>query len=406
MAPKKQIVFLHGWAGAYDTYGKVPQLLAKAGYPVEHIHLGEYTTGDDDLSIDDYAIALQKAFVDRRFGKPFDVIVHSTGVLVVRAWLTKFYKPNQTSPVRKLIMVAPANNGSRLAGWGKKVPWDWGNKVLDALGLGASFTWNLNWEWLLSQRHARMPGLEIYHLQGSKNDLSMPKVFDFLDDAFGLDIPVFEEEGSDNTVRVSAANLNMKGMRLAEGQKTQDATIHEISGIPIYHFPDRSHFGDKHGILGSIKSKQNKVYQTIIEVLDCDPGSPPKPTQPFSAKQNFVMLTIRVIDQIGNPFEEFVTRFYFGNRQESKQIKIKHRNENKECDCFYIQYKDLKKVSKFGFFILKNRIGNAEYSQSAYIDLHWPAQGIHFLTERQTHFVQVTVNKTIRDAAFHFKNPE
>jgi len=406
VAKQLPVVFLHGWAGDFATYGKTARLLQQEGYAVDALHLGEYTTGDNDLGIDDYAIALQKVVTSERFGKTFDVIVHSTGALVVRRWLSKFYKPSQTSPVRKLIMAAPANNGSRLAGWGKKVPWDWGNQILDCLKLGSSLTWDLNWEWLRSQRHAKMKGLEIYHLQGIKNDMSMPAVFDFFDEAFGLDIPVFEEEGSDNTVRFCAANLNMRGIQLGVDDKVAATTVHEIKNIPIYLFKDRSHFGEKHGILAAIKGRQNVVFQTILDILRCEPDDPPPGTTEFPNSLNYFMLTIRVVDQLGNPFEDFIVRFYFGSKEEAKQIQIKHRSENKACDCFYIKYKDLAKVSKFGFFILKNSVGKAEYEQSAYIDLHWPQQGIRFLQERQTHFVQVSVKKSIKQEAFLFRTPD
>lgn len=201
---KTHVDFLYGWAGSESTFGKLPGLLLREGYSVKELHLGKYTTGDDNLSIDDYAIALEKAVQSKEFSVPFDIVIHSTGALVVRSWLSHYYTPKKKSPIRKFIMAAPANNGSRLARWGKKIPWDRSNTVLDALRLASPYTWDLNWEWLSTQRHSNMKGLEIYHLQGTKNDIAFPGMLDRVDI---LDIPVFEEEGSDNTIRFCAANL-------------------------------------------------------------------------------------------------------------------------------------------------------------------------------------------------------
>ena len=319
--------------------------------------MGKYTTGDDDLSIDDYAIALEKAVQNKEFSIPFDIVIHSTGALVVRSWLSHYYKPNRNSPIRKFIMVAPANNGSRLASWGKKIPWDWGNKVLDTLRLASKYTWSLNWEWLTSQRHSNMNGLEIYHLQGTKNDIAFPSVFDAFDSIFGIDIPVFEEEGSDNTIRFCAANLNMKGVRLSKGQKMPDADIYEIKGIPVYVFKERSHFGDKHGILGSISKKSNPVFKVIDNILK---SANPQPTgeQTFP---KYMTLDIRVVDQLGNPHSDFIPRFYFGKGSDKSHLKILQRTENNEIDCYYLKCNALSKVSKFGFHIEGNKIGKAEY---------------------------------------------
>ncbi len=399
--PKTHVVFLYGWAGSEATFGKLPKLLLEEGYSVKELHLGKYTTGDDNLSIDDYAIALEKAVQGNEFNIPFDIVIHSTGALVVRSWLSHYYKPKQKSPIRKFIMAAPANNGSRLASWGKKIPWDWGNKVLDALKLASPYTWKLNWEWLTTQRHSNMKGLEIYHLQGTKNDIAFPWMMDVADNLFGIDIPVFEEEGSDNTIRFCAANLNMKGVRLSKGQKMPDADIHEIKGIPVYLFKNRSHFGDVHGILGSISIKTNPVFKVIDKVLKSE--SPPPDKEHTFPK--YMMLDIRVVDQLGNQHHDFIPRFYFGKESDKKHIEILHRAENNEIDCYYLKYNNLSKVSKFGFRIEGNKIGNVEYFPSEYVDLHWPQKGIRFLKEGKTHFVEVVVTKIVEKEAFSFSQP-
>ncbi len=50
-----------------------------------------------------------------------DLVVHSTGALVARHWLTSQYQADQ-HPVRRLVMLAPANFGSHLAHKGRSFP--------------------------------------------------------------------------------------------------------------------------------------------------------------------------------------------------------------------------------------------------------------------------------------------
>jgi pimeloyl-ACP methyl ester carboxylesterase len=400
--PATDLVFLHGWEGDLETYGDLPDLLHREGRGVNRLHLGRYATGLDDLSIDDFAIALHQAYRAKEFSRPFDVVVHSTGALVVRRWLSRFFRPGARSPIRKLIMAAPANNGSRLASWGKKLPWSWGNAVLDGLRLGSALTWELNCEWMRTQRHRRMRGLECYILQGCNSQIQFPGFLDRVDAFVGLDIPVFEERGSDNTVRYCASNLNMKGACLKEGQGMDAKRVHTIEGIPIFAFGDRNHFGDRHGILAAIRTSTDPVLNLIRRIVD-DRKLPAVSTpDDHPRKLCFMMLNIRVVDQLGRPHENFVPRFYFDSTAEKKQIEIVHRNENGEIDCYYLRHRDLGRVSRFGFRIEANRIGKACYQESMPIDLLNPAAGIDFLEQGKTHFVQVVVNKSVDDAAMSF----
>ena len=398
-------MFVHGWSGDKTSYGKVPELLKANGYGVTELHLGEYTTGDDDLSIDDYAIAMEKAVnaTPTVIGTPFDVVIHSTGALVVRAWLTRFYEAGKPSPVKKLIMAAPANNGSLLAGLGKKLPWDWGNKLLEALELGSPFTWNLNWEWLNKPEYSQMPELELYHLQGIRNDFDFPGFLDAIDDFFGINIPVFEEDGSDNTVRFCASNLNVKGVKLAVGQGFKDGVVREINHIPTYVFKQRSHFGKEHGILAAITNQRDEVFQLILTLLG---DGPRPPASSVDSYPKYAMLNVRVVDQLGNPCPDFIARFYFGQPDEKDAIDIKHRYENNEIDCYYLNIKELERISRFGFRIEPNRIRNALYAASEKIDIYYPAEGINFLEIGKTHFIEVVIEKSLHENAFKFIKPK
>jgi hypothetical protein len=88
------------------------------------LRLGGYISRDNDVRV---------AYVGKRMGevidglaksgeleKSFDIIVHSTGGLVARKWLTSRHKGSADKcPMKRLAMLAPANYGSILAATGK-----------------------------------------------------------------------------------------------------------------------------------------------------------------------------------------------------------------------------------------------------------------------------------------------
>lgn len=125
------VVFVHGWSVTNtDTYGGLPQAIAKNADPalniqVAHLYLSKYISFADEVCVDDIARGMQHAVnVEIRpklsAGEKFACITHSTGGPVVRKWLDLYFKDNLAqSPLRHLIMLAPANHGSALAQLGK-----------------------------------------------------------------------------------------------------------------------------------------------------------------------------------------------------------------------------------------------------------------------------------------------
>jgi alpha-beta hydrolase superfamily lysophospholipase len=68
---------------------------------VKHVRLGDYVSLDDDITFDDLADALEKAWQDEALPirpRSVDVLIHSTGALVVRHWMTRYHKA-ATNPI-------------------------------------------------------------------------------------------------------------------------------------------------------------------------------------------------------------------------------------------------------------------------------------------------------------------
>ncbi|MEZ5553022.1 MAG: alpha/beta hydrolase [Pseudomonadales bacterium] len=117
------IVILHGWSDSEESFRPLARWLTGQDLdtPIQEIRLGDYLTLDDDVTFADLTAALERAWDDvglSRQARSVDVIVHSTGALVIRDWMSGLQGDN---PVRRLLMLAPANFGSPLARLGSSM---------------------------------------------------------------------------------------------------------------------------------------------------------------------------------------------------------------------------------------------------------------------------------------------
>jgi len=153
------IVILHGWSDSSASLRRMAAAIATLALPggVRAIRLGDYVSMDDDVDFEDLARAMDRAWRDA--GLPLrprsvDLVVHSTGALVARSWLTSRHTP-ASNPVRRLLMLAPANFGSPLAhkgrsflgrvvkGFGSRRRFHTGARLLEGLELASPLTWDL-----------------------------------------------------------------------------------------------------------------------------------------------------------------------------------------------------------------------------------------------------------------------
>ena len=156
---KRPVVFLHGYSDSGAAFNRWRAHFCSAGWSAADLHVVSYATLTDEVTIRDIAEGFGRALAQRTGldrGEPFDAVVHSTGMLVIRAWLAG--DPVANLPrLKHLLALAPATNGSPLAHKGrsflgaifkgnKALGEDFleaGTRVLDALELGSRFTWDL-----------------------------------------------------------------------------------------------------------------------------------------------------------------------------------------------------------------------------------------------------------------------
>ena len=212
--PRLPLVLIHGYSDLGASFEPWRRALAGRGYDVSSIHVGSYKSLTNELTIKDIAEGLDRALRIRAglaADEPFDAIVHSTGMLVIRAWLTAYAK--RRDRLKHLIGLAPATFGSPLAHKGRS--WlgalfrgnrergpdflEAGDRILGGLELGSRFTWDL--------AHLDLLGDEPFY--GATR--STPFVFVFCGTKAYTGLrSLMNDAGSDGTVRWAGAPLNTR----------------------------------------------------------------------------------------------------------------------------------------------------------------------------------------------------
>lgn len=172
--PTKTVI-VHGWSDCSDSFADLKKYLIKEGVgDVDTIYYADYESREDSVTFDDVIDGLNDRFIEEGFieadgtsKQDLNIIVHSTGGLVIRHWIARYYlgaKPRIADcPVKRIVMLAPANFGSPLAHRGKsflgelfKGRWkigdflEVGRNLLDGLELGSPYQWALAHADLLS----------------------------------------------------------------------------------------------------------------------------------------------------------------------------------------------------------------------------------------------------------------
>jgi pimeloyl-ACP methyl ester carboxylesterase len=289
----RQVAILHGWSDSSDSFRPLAKFLKDHGYKAVPIFLGDYISLRDDVNIDDVAKRMEEVVRAKmarpkkardHLGKEFDLIVHSTGGLVARRWIATNYA-NRPCPVKNLLMLAPANFGSKLAhigrsmmgriakGW--RTGFETGEEMLYALELGSRFQWELAESDLLVE-----PGSSAGATQFYGPDHVRPFVIVGTHPYPGLAEKLTNENGGDGTVRVAAANLNTLGITIDFSGVPEHLLSPKLSQwekrggegneFPLAVLPDRTHGSiispDEPG-LGSKQDTHDRLGQLVVQAL-------------------------------------------------------------------------------------------------------------------------------------------
>lgn len=216
---RRPVLFVHGYSSGPGAFAAWRRALVADGHDPADLIDVHYESLVHHVTLKDVGEAFAHALAaDPRLagGARFDAVVHSTGLLVVRAWMAM--DPERHRPrVGRLVALAPATFGSPLAHKGRgyvgklvvgnrDVGPDFlavGDEVLDGLELGSRFTWDLAHHDLVGPRAAaleRVPGPYAFVLCGVEGYAGLR----------GL----VHEPGTDGTVRLAGTALNSRKIAL------------------------------------------------------------------------------------------------------------------------------------------------------------------------------------------------
>jgi hypothetical protein len=406
-----KLLFVHGWSVTNtDTYGELPEALkdqAPVGLDleIEHLYLSEYISFHDEVRVSDIAKAFESARKDvLGENTEFSCITHSTGAPVIRAWIERYFGADKLSdlPLKHLVMLAPANHGSSLAQLGKErvgriKSWfsgvEPGQGVLNWLEFGSNEQLDLNLPWLSYNCVANnfFPVV----LTGESID---EKFYDFLNS-------YLDEKGSDGVVRVAAANMNYRSVRLKQNTESDQFTVHthndqqevyplEIDGAvqdPPHRYameviPKASHSGKKMGIMLSVTEENANDKPVISSILASlavtDKAGYTALTESMAERtaktqtgHTYTMVVIRVVDNEGNEIHDYDLLFLAGNSYHPGKLPKgfcvdRQKNSINNCQLtFYLDDTVMSEIedNKIGFRVIpRPSEGFAHYSPAEF----------------------------------------
>ncbi len=461
------IVFIHGYGGegrpaeVRRIYGDLPEVVYhRYGHqrPVV-INLSRFLTLEDGVSLWDLAQALHRALrkPEHRhlMESGFNVLVHSTGGLLIRTWLRHFSP--RPSPLKHAIHLAPAHFGSgwahlgrgQLARWFRRVfqHAEPGVRILQALELGAPYTWDLQ-TWFLQHPTYRTFGTFEYVMVGSEADSRW----------FALPLRYAHEDGSDGVVRVAAANLNYRWLRIhpapealtGSGQPLRSFYRLEFTRtaprVPFAVLAHCAHSGKPLGIVVGAEPREQLLRLLDRALTDENPADYQKTRQVFhdatvqtyqqiaqeesptwfkpwehlwNRRQQYdphAMVIFRFTDQFGEPVSDVDIYFRSARSRRTRQISslIEHHHRNSQhpgTHVFYLRTHtfDEKKntwvprVANLAPFTLEVTATEPETREITYVPLRWPLAGqdlTPLIHPHQTTLVEIQLFRTGRERLF------
>ncbi|MES2106223.1 MAG: alpha/beta fold hydrolase [Pseudomonadota bacterium] len=289
----QQVLIIHGWSDTSASFHPLADFLGQHGYQAREMWLGDYISLDDDVRVADVGRRMGEV-IDAMLGSgqlapSFDVIVHSTGGLVAREWLTTRYRGQaETCPMKRLVMLAPANFGSKLAATGKSFlgrlakgynnGFQTGKAMLNDLELASPYQWEL------AQRDLLIAPDSIDKDRYYGADRVWPFVIVGTHPYNSLFRQLVNENGADGTVRVCAANMNARGatINFNADNPGQAVTVWESrleADVPLAVLPTRTHasitdpdrvVGDNRDGIEESDAEKARLGQLILQALACD----------------------------------------------------------------------------------------------------------------------------------------
>lgn len=427
MAPRP-IVLVHGYSASSAAFDEWREVLLGWGYTPELIHVCNYVSLSDEVSIRDLAKGFEGALRAQPgldAGEEFDAIVHSTGMLVLRSWLAD--DPERGSRLKHLVGLAPASFGSPLAHKGRTYlgrvirgnPLEGpdfreaGEQILSALELGSRYTWDLALKDLLGPRKfygvRERPYVSVFcGTEGYKGIMS-----------------VVNEPGTDGTVRMAGAALNTRKIDIdlrasVEIGKLQRYRIADWSNDNIPVVPIE---GLNHGSIMSAPTIQLKqLVKSALEVETAKAYGAWLEDAERQAKRAHApawqQIVFHVLDDTGQPVRDYFVDFHYkvigewkslGEANESRP-SVHPFTDDPSFRCFHLNLGRLPEVAERWAMTVHASSGTdyvtptgwvesglvrwaKEVGASAAIYLPGQRHGVEFFHPHTTTLVEITIDR-------------
>lgn len=316
----RKLLFIHGWSDSAEAFNTMIHEVLQGGHHARYtICLADFISLDDAVTFVDLVEAMQAAWIAHRLpleGKSVSVITHSTGALVLRAWLRRYY-PHGGSPISHALLLAPPNFGSYLAhkgravygrvlkGLGNPKPFEVGEKLLLDLELASPFLWDLaNFD--VCGRSTSFQPADILTTVAIGNR-------GYQGIASAVNIP-----GSDGVVSLACAQLTAQRLTVRyEGDRPVMIETPSSAQVALAIIPDVDHTS----ILGT-PHPTAAVVRTCIDALSVQPAD-------FSAycrrlaqenvqwlEQDSALCFQQMICRVTNQYEQTVEAYYIDCRDD------------------------------------------------------------------------------------------
>ena len=359
---RNPVVLIHGYSDEGASFRVWESILEERGYDVAMIHACTYRSLTNEVSIKDIAEGFDRALRIRAGltdDEPFDAIVHSTGMLVIRAWLTAY--EGRRDRLKHLVGLAPATFGSPLAHKGRS--WlgalfkgnrhvgpdfmEAGDRILDGLELGGRFTWDL--------AHLDLLADETFYGPTRRT----PYAFVFCgNQGYGGLRQLLDEPGSDGTVRWSACPLNTRKIILDLTRDPQrEGSEDRISvadwknvDIPLISIDGKNHgtiLTDPGDDLADLVDNALQVSSELTFRKWIDDAN--KRTQKARARMDeWQQFVVRALDERGDPIPDYNIQLF---RRDSSapgdngihqfDVDVHTYKADPSLRCFHVKLSDL-----------------------------------------------------------------
>lgn len=328
------ILIIHGWNDSSKSFENLKEGLIQSNYlDIEEVFFVDYNSKEDSLTLPMLADGLNDRLKEKTLikengtsEKDMYVIVHSTGALVIRQWLVNYYKENfEQCPIKKIVMLAPANFGSPWAHKGKSILGrifkgqndednygEVGKLILDGLELASPYQWKLSHQDLLSsQTMFTADKIQTTILVGLEDNID--GFFNKIANKLTL------KEGTDNTVVIAGTALNTIKISIDYTKKNDNTIVKVQDSFTETAFVLLQKINHLN-ICERIIKPSHYAYQTFIKALTIENSEGFKSYILDLAEQNkkyyttksykpYQLFIVHIVDADGEAIDDFYIDF-------------------------------------------------------------------------------------------------